>query len=217
MPLNKNFSDALNANPRLPRVWFSRPSSSVQRADFVDTLLQALQANVDLVYIASIELDHLDRQAAERIAWLRAKTYSLAKQPSDADIVGALGEWAVLRDIGMDPSITSVSLVSFSPVPEPDFLVKQTDPTTGITVTALFDIKTTASLTQPGFVYDPAKHLAKGDPHILGLRLSDTWQKADSADIFLTRANKLISLNQYQTFKGTGAKQCVGSLNGKLI
>lgn len=210
MPFNTNFSDALNkALPRIPRVWFNRYSAQAEIA-FVNALVQALQHDVELVYIASIKLEDIDRQAAQRIAWLRAKTFSLAKLPSHTDIVGALGEWAVLRDIGANKAVTAVSLVSLGPEPKPDFLVEDTDPATGTTTTIPFDIKTTASREQPFFFYDPARHRVKGDPHILGLRLSDTWEKADSADIYLTRADRLDSLEE-----GDGTPKR-GSLNGNL-
>lgn len=217
MPLNANFSDARNkALPPISRVWLKRYSGPAEKAAFVNTLVQALQYDVELVYIASIELDHTDRDAAEHIAWLRAKTYSLSKQASATDIVGALGEWAVLRDIGMNESVTSVSLVSLSPESKADFLLEHVDLATGETGLIPFDIKTTASLTEPGFEYDPARHRVKGDPHILGLRLSDSWKNAAFADIFVKRADKLINVEEYERIKGGGHPSCVGSLNGNL-
>lgn len=218
MPLNTNFSDALDRTlPPIPRVWFDRPPTLTAIDAFVQNLLQALQQQVELVYLASIRIDDRDREAAQRIAWLRSNTYSLGAVATDKHIVGALGEWAVLREIGMSQAVTAVSLVSLRPVPEPDFLVQDTNSVTGQTITIPFDIKTTASLNYPAFYYDPVKHSAKGDPHILGLRLSGTWQKAVSADIYLTNASWLFTGAHYTQHGGhSGRPSPSGSLRGNL-
>lgn len=213
MPFNKDYSNALSKEKSIqpiPRVIFDR---QLEKYEFVNAVLNALEPSRNgLIYIATINLEDSDREAAKHIAWLRAKAFSLQKEPNDDEIKGALGEWAVLRYVGVDSAISSVSLVSLAPESKPDFTI--TSQTHGV---VSFDIKTTSSTNDPGFRYVPKREQVKGDPHILGLRLSDHWQSAKFADIFLLHAANLINLQEYLAYtKGVHELECVKSLNGQL-
>ena len=213
MPVNTDFTDANDASRPLKRVTCDLKDEEERKA-FLDSLEMAImmQPPVGLIYIASIDVSQNDRAAAEHIAWLRANAYSIDSTPKDLDIVGALGEWALLRSLALHPSVMPVSLVSLAPESKPDFAVKYTG------FNALFDIKTTASTLEPRAYMDPAHHEKKGTPHVIGICLRDEWQSAKSADIFFGNAKFLMTTAEYEKYCAihNSRPQPVFSLKGNL-
>jgi len=215
MPVNAKFIDARTAesNP-IPRATCDL-KVQVEREAFLKALETAImmQPPYGLIYIASIDVSSNDRAAAERIAWLRSNTFKIGLNPSDQEIVGALGEWALLRLLACHPAVKPVSLVSLAPESKPDFVVKYTG------LEALFDIKTTASTRQPSAYIDPALHEKKGTPHVIGICLSDELKRDPKrADIYFVNSKYLMTSAEYEELRTKKGRrpQPLCSLKGYL-
>lgn len=215
MPVNTDFRDASIAtiNP------IKRVICDLQCQEEREAFLQALEAAImiqppyGLIYIASIGISLNDLEAANNIAWLRAKAFNIKSYPMENDIVGALGEWALLRLLALHHSVKPVSLVSLAPESKPDFVVKYTG------FEALFDIKTTASKQQPSAFIDPTLHEKKGTPHVIGIHLSDKLvNKPKYADVYLINSKYLYTPAEYEEYcaKNGRRPQLSYSFNGHL-
>ena len=197
MPVNTKFIDARTTklNP-IPRVTCDLRHQG-EREAFLKAIETAImmQPPYGLIYIASIDISPSDREAAERIAWLRTNARKIGSRPNDQEIVGTLGEWALLRVLALDPSVKPVSLVSLAPESKPDFVVKY------IGLEALFDIKTTASASEPSARIHPTLNEKKGTPHIIGICLRDELKKnPKSADVYFVNSKSLMTPAEYEKF-----------------
>ncbi|VVD65602.1 hypothetical protein PCA20602_00337 [Pandoraea capi] len=195
MPVNTEFIDARSAEKNLIRRVICDLRKPAEREAFLQALETAImtQPPHGLVYIASIEVSPNDLAAAERIAWLRANAFTIDSTPTEQDIVGALGEWALLRVLALHSSVKPVSLVSLAPESRPDFVVRYTG------FEALFDIKTTASPQEPSAYIDPVLHEKKGTPHVIGIRLSDKLAEIPKlANVYFIHSKSLITPVEYE-------------------
>lgn len=158
---------ASNSSP-LPRMF---PSEK----EILDNLITAVQAywsnhNATHTYVGSVEVTPNDHEAAKKLNWLRVTT-NTSKPPTVSysnatEYVGELGEWVVLRKLYPDIRVKAVSLLSISPVTEPDLFVF--DPTaSGRSVADFsFDIKSSAAAGPAAYI-QVLSHIKKGRPHTL--------------------------------------------------
>lgn len=197
MPVNTNLNDARTTQlTPIPRV-ICDLGKLEERIAFLAALKTAFTttSSKGLIYIASIAISQTDRDAAERIAWLRVNTFEIGAIPKETDIIGALGEWAILRLLKLDASVKPVSLVSLAPESKPDFVVEYRG------IEAMFDIKTTSSIAEPSAVIDPVRHQSKGDPHVIGVCLNAKWKNIpQSADIFFVNSEDLMTPANYEAY-----------------
>ncbi|QJD91662.1 hypothetical protein HH213_17155 [Duganella dendranthematis] len=215
MPFNTVYGK-LSSNIQISRVKFCPYS---EREDFLEAVVLALKQKSPLVYIGTMDITDIDIEAASHIAWLRAHTYTLSpdKYSVENHRIGAIGEWSLLRPIKCQDAVKTVSLVSFSGVPEPDFSFVFFDSATQKSEVFHFDIKSTASKKNKCFYYNAAKHDEKGAPHILGMVLD---LNIKIADVFVVHASELFTEKSLAVLRAENeykAGDPFGSLHANLI